>query len=593
LEISQEEGKIISDYSKKLRELKTKIPESSPIASKERLEYGTTKALLKNYIADLKYNAKKISFKEQPLIKIYDTLFNAIPKLSQSIMTSYDNSLWGRQLAPVLTTPRYSSIWAKNFMKSWGDIGKALKGQDAMLMIDADVYSRPNALNGKYDAAGNGYGLGINAEEVFESELPSRVPILGRLYKASQMAYNGGAKRVRADIADLEIRAAESLGKNVKEKNTANALSSMVTSLTGRGSNRILDADRNKVLQSIFWSPKMYAGQINTMTAHMLDPKADAYTRTQSAKNLASRLGLYTVFFLLAKALDPDSVDEKDHLGKIKIWGKWVDVTGGAASWVRLVMKMSDKVSGYLKGETPKYGEKSALDILGDFAEGKFSPTAGIIRDILKGTLYSGEPITVGGMVKERLTPISFQTWQELSKDPTASNIFGLMILESLGVNVSSWLESNEKTQIIPTGEHINNGDFISMVMVYANALGTDPETAFNRIFTGQKIRKISNGAIIVERMPVGESQAVKTKLGGNNPEMRLDHTIPLQLGGSNEESNLKLVTKSEWSSYTSVENALGKALKEGKISKSEAQKLIIDFKEKRIKKEDVLNKIK
>jgi hypothetical protein len=115
--------------------------------------------------------------------------------------------------------------------------------------------------------------------------------------------------------------------------------------------------------------------------------------------------------------------------------------------------------------------------------------------------------------------------------------------------------------------------------MAYAQALGTDPETAFNRIFTGQKIRKVTNGTIIVERMPVGESQDIKKKSGANNPEMKLDHTIPLELGGSNSKDNLKIVTTSEWSSYTKVENALGKALKEKKISKSEAQRLIVEFK--------------
>jgi hypothetical protein len=131
------------------------------------------------------------------------------------------------------------------------------------------------------------------------------------------------------------------------------------------------------------------------------------------------------------------------------------------------------------------------------------------------------------------------------------------------------------------------------MAIIYANAFGTDPETAFNRIFTGQRIKKVTNGTVIVERMPLTESQTIKKKSGANNPQMKLDHTIPLELGGSNDESNLKLVTTSQWSSYTPVENTLGKALKEGKIKKEEAQKLIVDFKQGRIKKESILNRFK
>jgi len=79
--------------------------------------------------------------------------------------------------------------------------------------------------------------------------------------------------------------------------------------------------------------------------------------------------------------------------------------------------------------------------------------------------------------------------------------------------------------------------------------------------------------------MPVTESEKIKAKAGGKNPQMKLDHTVPLELGGSNSADNLKLVTTSEWSSYTKVENALGTALKAGKISKKDAQAEIIKFK--------------
>ena len=135
----------------------------------------------------------------------------------------------------------------------------------------------------------------------------------------------------------------------------------------------------------------------------------------------------------------------------------------------------------------------------------------------------------------------------------------------------------------------MKNEDFIKTALLYAQAVGTDPETAFNRMFSGQRIRRIDNGAIIVERMPVDESQDVKEKRGGLGPEMKLDHTIPLQLGGSNSEKNLKLVTTSTWQGYTQVENHLGELLRDGIISKKEAQKLIVDFKEGRIKKDAIL----
>ena len=584
VDVTQDEAKTIAELSKKSQELRTKIPENSPIRSKDRLEYGTTIALLKEYVAKLKDEAKQISFREQPIRKIFDVALNVIPNLSQAIMTSYDNSLWLRQMNATLTTPRYSLIFTKNFLKSWRDIGREImakgkwytSGDDAaMLAIKADVYSRPNALNGKYAADTNEYGLGVRSEEVYQNEWPAKIPVLGRLWKASQTAFNGGALRMRSDIADLEIKAAETDGQNVMDKDVASAIGSMVTSITGRGSI----GGSESLLRKVFWAPRMYVAQFNRITAHLLDPKANAYTRKRAAKNLVSRLGVLVTIFTLAKLADKDSVDAKENLGKIKIWGKWVEMTGGDSSFVNLAMRMTDKVIAGLGGKKFGFKESTAWDDLIRFAEGKLSPTAGVIRDVLSSELYGGEPITLGGLLVSRFTPIGTQTYERLSKDPTASNLFGLLFLEGIGANVSSWLPSNEKSKIIPTDKVIKNEDFMTMVQVYANALGTDPETAFNRIFTGQKIRRVTNGTIIVERMPVTESEKIKAKAGGKNPQMKLDHTVPLELGGSNSADNLKLVTTSEWSSYTKVENALGTALKAGKISKKDAQAEIIKFK--------------
>ncbi len=127
--------------------------------------------------------------------------------------------------------------------------------------------------------------------------------------------------------------------------------------------------------------------------------------------------------------------------------------------------------------------------------------------------------------------------------------------------------------------QRVNEKGILSDIVTYARAIGTDPETAFNRIFTGQRIVRVSNGAIIVERMPLSASQNVKKSQGGNNPTMKLDHTVPLELGGSNDVSNLKLVPTAVWASYTATENYLGKLLGSGRISSKEAQDLITRFK--------------
>lgn len=149
-------------------------------------------------------------------------------------------------------------------------------------------------------------------------------------------------------------------------------------------------------------------------------------------------------------------------------------------------------------------------------------------------------------------------------------------------------LPSKKATLVDNLQNSTNEKGLLDNLFLYAKAIGTDPVTAFNRIFTGQKIRRIDSGAIIVERMPFVESQAIRSERGATN-EVILDHTIPLQLGGSNSENNLKLVPKADWQRYTPIENYLGELLRNDKISKKEAQDLIIKFKNGEITEFDII----
>jgi hypothetical protein len=151
--------------------------------------------------------------------------------------------------------------------------------------------------------------------------------------------------------------------------------------------------------------------------------------------------------------------------------------------------------------------------------------------------------------------------------------------------------ESGDKPKFNPD-ETTSDQSVISTVWAYAKAIGVDPATAFDRIFTGQKIRYVSNGTVVVERLPLSASQAEKKAQGGTGSDVKLDHTVPLQLGGSNEKSNLKLVPTTIWESYTPVENFLGTNLRAGKLSKKEVQSLISDFKAGKITALDVYNSV-
>jgi hypothetical protein len=137
----------------------------------------------------------------------------------------------------------------------------------------------------------------------------------------------------------------------------------------------------------------------------------------------------------------------------------------------------------------------------------------------------------------------------------------------------------NGSKPVYNAGEKAHNQGIIERTFNYAKAIGTDPVTAFHDIFHGQIIRNVTNGTVIVERMPLSESSKIKKGLGGDST-MELDHIIPLSIGGTNEVSNLQLVPLEKAKEADKLENELAKELKSGKITGSEARTQMKEFKD-------------
>jgi len=591
VEVTQEEAKTISDLSKKITELKAKANKEGIFPNEtQRFEYGASKVAIEEYINDLKLKAKDSGVVE---------FVKESPGIFKSIQSSLDNSFFGRQGIKVL----YNNpiVWTRNFIKSWGDIGRELKGKDAMLSIKSDIYSRPNALNGKYEAGG--YGLDVLNEEAYPSSLPSKIPLLGRLFKASESAYNGVALRIRADLADKFIAQAEKNGVNTLNKDEAKPIGRLIGSLTGRGSLGKVEPLAREA-NVLFYSIKFLKSNIDTLIAipkylakkvtGQYKGKGEEFAGKKAATSTLRIIVTIASILTIAKKLDPDSVDEdptSTNFGKIKIFGLWTDITGGMGALVRLAARLalgrSKSSTGTITEFKTGFGGRTALDELEDFTEGKLSPIAGLLRDKLKGELFGGEKFTLANIAKNLGVPLPIQSAEQILKNPESEFALGSMILEALGFSTSTYIQPNKQTKSIPTDKKISNTDFIEMVSVYAQALGTDPETAFNRIFSGQKIMQVSDGGIIVvNRQSITDSQQFKKdwikKHGGkieDIKEVKLDHVVPNKMGGEELKDNWAIVSSSIWSNNTKIETTLIRAVKNGKIKLKDAQDLIKKYK--------------
>lgn len=461
-EVNRNEAKNISDLSNKVTETEAKAkPEGTFSSDKERLSYGMAKVELENYINDLKLSGAKISTKNP--FKLAGRAVKATPGFLTSSLATFDNSFFGRQGIKSLLSVRGAPIWTKNFLKSWGDIGRELGGKGKALdLIKADIYSRPNALNGVYRRMGKEAGLDALTEEAFPSHAPEKIPLFGRLFKASEAAYNGGALRMRADLADKFVKMGVKNGLETKSAEDMKGIGTLVGSMTGRGSLG-RGVPTNTAGHWLF-APKFLKANLNTLTLHALDKNATVFTRKEAAKNLLGIITTVGSALTIAHALNPKSVEldpRSTHFGKINIFGHWTDITGGMGSMLTLASRLvptyskghqsslpgflpnnlgffSKSAAGNLGDETSgKYGAQTALDTFANFWEGKSAPVPSTIFQVWNGKNYNQQTPTPKNIVENTTEPITIQNIGQLN-DKGKADLLGSLIADGLGFSVSN-----------------------------------------------------------------------------------------------------------------------------------------------------------
>jgi hypothetical protein len=453
--ITEEETQHIIEGSQKIGQLKEAWDADAGKWSSEdaRLRYGAAYVEFQDYVGGLKRDAKSQTFMQ--FIKTPSRWLGTIGGATKGIVASMDNSYFGRQgLKMMMTNP---DIWANAFVKSWGDIGKELAKVDAISAIKADIFSRPNAMNGKYKAGR--YALGIDSEEAFPSHLPEKIPMLGRLYKASESAFNGAALRMRSDYADKIIAKAEENGVDTLNPGQAESIGSLVNAMTGRG-NLSLSGKTANAVNTAFFSIRFLKSNYDTLTLHsgglgFEEGPARDFARKEAAMNLLKIVGGIGAILATASALWPDSVEtdpRSSDFCKIKIGATRFDVTGGMGSLVTLAARLiptmhngnwgewskSSTTGKYTDLRAGKYGQRTALDVIENFWEGKLAPLTGAARDAFKGKNFDGSPVTPTSIAGNLLTPMPIQTFMDSYSNPKSAPTLAVLIADALGVSANT-----------------------------------------------------------------------------------------------------------------------------------------------------------
>jgi hypothetical protein len=437
--ISRGDAALVSEAAREVMLAKDKMVTRDTFASDaDRLDYGAKFVAFKNLVGELKDKVTEQSAIEQ--LKSPAKAVINLGGIAKSAKAALDVSMLLRQgFKASITEPK---IWLKEAKQVFSDIVKTFKGENVLDGVKADIYSRPNALNGSY--AREKLAIGIK-EEAYPSSVLEKIPAgIGTMFKASEQSFTAFQYRLRADIFDkLQQSITASHG-------STEGLGRFVNSLTGRGSLGKLEPAANAV-NNLFFSPRNVWSNVEFLTAHQFDRSMSPELRIRAATNLLKVIGTVATVLTIAKALDHKSVEEdprSSDFGKIRIGDTRFDVTAGMSSLAVLasrLLTMSSKsgttgrVSGLNSGQ---YGSQTLEDVLINYTEGKLSPLASVVKDMMKGQDFSGNKPTLSREAINLMAPLPITNAYEAYSNPKAAPLILTIIADGLGIGANTYSQT-------------------------------------------------------------------------------------------------------------------------------------------------------
>jgi len=439
------------------REVGDKPPETE-------LEYGRALVAFDNYVSTVKaaaehettgeWASRKFSEYTENPFRILGEGLGFVAETSREARSSIDNSLIGRQgrnlfFKGMTGDFEAGKAWLETFGRSYRVIWETFKGKGQAVMdeLRAEILSDPD-----YELMRKAKIATSVVEEEMPSDLPSRIPFLGKPFEASHNAFTASAHLLRYRTAQYYFHKARQIGKDLTDKTELEAIGQLVNSLTGRG--EIGRSNKPTLIDNAFWSRRMMKADFDNLTAHLFNRSATGFVRWEAAKNLLRIIVAQAIILAIADLLDDDSVEwdpRATDAFKIKVGNTRFDIGGGMGAMVRLAARLAPLFVGkdaYYKNakgkwvqiNTGKFVGVTGLDLAEDFLENKASPIASVILSQLAGEYrFTDEKPTFVGNLRELYLPLSLDTARELLDDEESANFLVAMMLDVHGVSVSTY----------------------------------------------------------------------------------------------------------------------------------------------------------
>lgn len=530
--ITKVEAKNIFDFTSKLDKAKEMfdVEKNEWKSAEARTEYGATKTILENYIDGL---SKNKDLKDMVLDYYYKTKQNFAENKAKSVTTlirdtaqtisdnavafvaSIDNSFLGRQgLSTLMTEPK---IWADMAGKSFKDIYQSLAkkegGQIAKDTVKAEMYSRPNYINGNYEIA----KLIPRAEEQFPTTLPEKIPVIGRAFSASEATFTNSAIRARINTFDKIVDLAQKQGVEMGKEQIQN-IGKLINSVTARGD--LGRMGEGGVIKLVLWAPKMLKANWDVLTAHTGGAGLDtAFARRRARINLAKIAITTSGIAAIINALRPGTVEtdprSSDFL-RVKVGNTRFDLTGGKGSIITLIARMlSMETKSSTTGIVTKlneggFADRTLFDVGIDFLRNKTAPFVSGLLTLAEGETFEGDKATLKTVGKDIITPISVENFIETyygDTDPTTAQEIG-NIADFLGVSANTYSfkenwETKDSKEMNQFREEVGEEDFEQANIDYNklidkrlnDLIGTKEYKEMSDDDKRKKIKKVKDGA--------------------------------------------------------------------------------------------------
>ena len=332
-----------------------------------------------------------------------------------------------------------------HFAPAFRDMHKFFFSERAYQALDNFIHTHPN-----YDLAkehglalmGIGDSLTNREEQFMAGALAEKIPVIGRLIRASNRAATGFLNKLRFDVFNSMIENAKRQGRDIEDSGLVEAMTDYINTASGRGSIGKLESAA-VVMNSVFFSPRLMASRVHLIVPYKYI-KADPFVRKEFLKDWFGFVGFAMAVLGLAKFAgaklesDPTNAD----WGKAKIGNTRIDPWAGFQQYARLVAQLLyGKITSSTTGVPMTLGEgykpMTRYDIILRFGESKENPILSFVTAWLRGKNFRGEAFDTPMEIAQRFIPMVYQDIIDLAKDDP--KLISIGILSNYGMGVQTY----------------------------------------------------------------------------------------------------------------------------------------------------------